>query len=180
MKSFFFLTPIFLFNLITLFPRAPACPLGKKVSLIEKTCKKTPYRDLCVSSLRSYPSSSGATIHDLAGIMLKLTLANATDTLSYIEALINQTEDPQLERPLDYCAELYIPVVKYTLPQAIAAFDKTQYGFAEYGMSYTGDQADTCEKEFSTSEASPLGDRNKLMSELCDVAVAIIKMLHKV
>ncbi|KAI6692898.1 hypothetical protein NL676_020608 [Syzygium grande] len=179
MNSFFFLMPIFLFSLTIVSLRAPALSLEKSVDLIKKTCRKTPYHDLCVSSLRSYPGSSGATVHDLAGIMLNLTLANATDTLSFIQVLINQTEDPQLEMPLDYCAELYIPVVKYTLPQAIDAFDKSQYGFAEYGVSDAGDQANTCEKQLSKSTASsPLGDRNKLMSELCDVAVAIIKMLQ--
>ncbi|XP_030539895.1 cell wall / vacuolar inhibitor of fructosidase 1-like [Rhodamnia argentea] len=178
MKSFFFLTPILLLNLIILSPRTPALSLEKSVGLIEKTCKKTPYHDLCVSSLRSSPGSSNATVHDLAGTILNLTLANTTNMLSYIEALIDQTEDPQLERPLDYCAELYIPVVEYTLPQAIVAFDKARYRFAGYGVSDAGDQADKCEKEFSKSMASPLGDRNKLVSELCDVAVAIIKMLQ--
>ncbi|KAL3727828.1 hypothetical protein ACJRO7_032555 [Eucalyptus globulus] len=179
MKGFFFLTFILLFHLIVASPWAPALSLRKRVDLIKKTCKKTPYPDLCISSLRSHHIRSGATVHDLASMILKLTLANATDTLSYIEALINQAEDPQLERPLDYCAELYIPVVKYTLPQAIVAFNKTQYGFAEYGVSDAGDQADTCENDFSKSKvSSPLGNRNKLVSELCDVAVAIIKMLQ--
>ncbi|KAF8017733.1 hypothetical protein BT93_H2815 [Corymbia citriodora subsp. variegata] len=181
MKSFFFLRSIFLFHLIIVAPLAPTLSLAKSTNLIKKTCKKTPYPDLCISSLRSHAKGSGVTIHDLAGIILNLTLANATNTLSHIEALINQAEDPQLERLLDYCAELYIPVVKYTLPQAIVAFNKAQYGFAEYGVSDAGDQADTCEKEFSQSKvSSPLGDRNKLVSELCDVAVAIIKMVSKV
>lgn len=107
-------------------------------------------------------------------------LANATDTLNYIQAQINQTSDPQMERALAYCAELYIPVVKYNLPQAIDALSKGQFAFAVDGLSDAAKEADACEKNFSGSMKSPLiSDRNKILHSLSDVTVAIVKILLK-
>ncbi|XVF28180.1 hypothetical protein REPUB_Repub15cG0006700 [Reevesia pubescens] len=116
-------------------------------------------------------------IKGLASVMADILLANATETLSYIRAQINQTSDPQMERALAYCAELYIPVVKYNLPQAIDALSKGQFAFASDGISDAAKEADACEKNFSGSLKSPLSDRNKLLHSLSDVAVAIVKIL---
>ncbi|TXG71560.1 hypothetical protein EZV62_000139 [Acer yangbiense] len=108
--------------------------------------------------------------------MATTVLKNATDNLNYIEGLIKQTPDPQQERPLADCAELYIPVVKYELPQAIEALSRGHFGFAKYNIADVGKQADNCEKGFSGSSAkSPLTDRNKLdftclsLSRLCGI-----------
>jgi len=65
-----------------------------------------------------------ADVQGLADIIAKITLSNATDMLSYIRKQVNQTEDPKLEQSLAYCAEVYIPVVQYILPQAINALNK--------------------------------------------------------
>ncbi|KAK2982819.1 hypothetical protein RJ640_021309 [Escallonia rubra] len=46
----------------------------KNASLIEQVCQKTMYHDLCVSSLRSNPRSSGADVKGLARIILELFL----------------------------------------------------------------------------------------------------------
>lgn len=112
-------------------------------------------------------------------MMANITLSNATDALNYIQGLIDQTTDPDLERPLAFCAESYIPVVQYILPQAIDALTNGHYGFANYGMSYAGKEVDACEKKFSGSIKSPLTQRNKLMQNLCDTTVAIINLLLK-
>ncbi|KAJ8766253.1 hypothetical protein K2173_022312 [Erythroxylum novogranatense] len=155
-------------------------PFIKCDDLIDQICKRTPFRDLCEASLRSSSQSSGADAKGLASIVTSLILSDATDTLDYIHGLIKQVKDPELQRPLANCAELYIPVVKYNLPQAIDAFAKGQYGFATYVLSDASKQAKACEKGFSSSTASPLSERNKVVSDLCDVAIAIIKLLQKI
>ncbi|OWM88025.1 cell wall / vacuolar inhibitor of fructosidase 1-like [Punica granatum] len=179
MKSFSCLSLIFLLQLILLPVLLLSCPVPNDTSLIEKTCKKTPYHDLCVSSLESNPNSSYADVSGLAEIIIDSALLNATDTLNYTRLLINQMSDPTTERPLDYCAELYIPVVKYTLPQGKDAFDKGQYKFALYCLSNAAKQADTCDKMFHDSIVKPLSDRNNIFRELCSVAVAIINIVLK-
>ncbi|XVF66084.1 hypothetical protein PTKIN_Ptkin10aG0005800 [Pterospermum kingtungense] len=147
--------------------------------LVDQICRKTPFYDLCISTLRSNSNTTNSDVKGLASVMADILLANATDTLNYIQAQINQTSDPQMERALAYCAELYIPVVKYNLPQAIDALSKGQFEFASDGLSDAAKQADACEKNFSGSMKSPLTDRNKLLHSLSDVAVAIVKILLK-
>uniref|UniRef100_A0A6N2LUI1 Pectinesterase inhibitor domain-containing protein n=1 Tax=Salix viminalis TaxID=40686 RepID=A0A6N2LUI1_SALVM len=143
--------------------------------LINKTCRKTPDYNLCVSSLQSNPKSLDADVQGLADIMANITLSNATDTLSYIQILVSQTKDPMLEQSLAYCAEVYIPVVQYILPQAINVFSKGGYGFAKYGISYAADEVGSC----TVSKKSLLADRKQLMLDLCGVTVAIINILLK-
>ncbi|EXC27499.1 Putative invertase inhibitor [Morus notabilis] len=147
--------------------------------LIEKTCKRTPHYDLCVSSLESNPESSGADLRGLARIMVDLVLSKATETLDYIRSLLKQEPDPELEKSLAYCAELYIPVVKYSLPQAIDALLGGHFGFANYGISDAAKQANACDKNFSKSSTSPLAEKNSLLNDLSEVAAAIISILLK-
>lgn len=151
---------------------------SQSTDLISKTCKKTPNYDLCLSSLQSSPQSSNSDISGLARIMADLVLSNATDTLDYIHGLLKQSPEEDLQRPLANCAELYIPVVKYSLPQSIDALSNGHYGFANYGISDAAKQAQACEKGFSGSTESPLTDRNTLVSSLSNVAVAIINLIQ--
>lgn len=147
--------------------------------LIEKICKRTPFYDLCLATLQPISNTSSSDIKGLASSMANIVLGNATDTLHYIEGLIKQTSDPKEERALAECAELYISVVKYELPQAIEALSKGQYGFANYGISDAAKLVDQCEKGFSGTKESPLSDRNKLIHSLSQIAVAIINVLAK-
>ncbi|KAG7995790.1 hypothetical protein I3843_01G126900 [Carya illinoinensis] len=93
--------------------------------------------------------------------------------LSYLQP------EPELERSLAYCAELYIQVVKYTLPQALDASIKGEYKFANYGIADAAKEAETCEKKFSGSTDSPVTDRNNLVENLSEVAKAIANVLLK-
>ena len=113
----------------------------------------------------------------MALIMVNNIQANATDTLNYIEELIKQTSDQQLEQELAFCAESYIPVVKYILPQAADAISQDKFGFASYCISDAVKEVDACNKKFSGTNQSPLGDRNSIMQKLVDVAAAIVKLL---
>ncbi|XP_039038502.1 cell wall / vacuolar inhibitor of fructosidase 1-like [Hibiscus syriacus] len=148
--------------------------------LIDQICKKTPFYDLCTSTLKSNADPQNTDTKGLAGVMAGILLSNATDTLSYIRGQISETSDPQMERVLAYCAELYIPVVKYNLPQAIDALSKGRFEFASDGISDAAKQADACEKKLSGPlKLSPLSERNRLLHSLSDVAVAIVKLLLK-
>ncbi|OIW13757.1 hypothetical protein TanjilG_17936 [Lupinus angustifolius] len=146
--------------------------------LVDQICKKTPFYDLCNSTLHSNPLSPKIDLKGVALIMVNNILANATETLSYIERLIKQTSDRGLEQALAFCAESYIPIVKYTLPQAADAISQGRFGFASYCISDAMKEVSTCDKRFSGSTQSPLGDRNGFMQKLVDVASAIIKLLQ--
>ncbi|CAN1190394.1 Cell wall / vacuolar inhibitor of fructosidase 1 [Linum perenne] len=154
--------------------------------LIDQTCKKTPFYDLCAATLHSNSSASSASdIKSLASSATNLVLSNATDTLTYIQLQLKQARDPKLEKALANCAELYIPVVKYNLPQAIEAFVRGYYGFTKYALSDASKQADACQKSLAGgggegAGAAELSVRNKLVSDLCGVGAAIVGLLMKV
>ncbi|KAK7246244.1 hypothetical protein RIF29_41105 [Crotalaria pallida] len=145
--------------------------------LVDQICKKTPFYDLCNSTLHSNPLSPKTDLKGVALIMVNNILANASDTLSYIEGLIKQTSDHQMEQALAFCAETYIPIVKYTLPQAADAISQGRFGFASYCITDAMKDVNTCDKKFSGLAQSPLGDRNGFVQKLVDVASAIIKLL---
>ncbi|KAJ6322247.1 hypothetical protein OIU77_012175 [Salix suchowensis] len=116
---------------------------------------------------------------DLVDQICKKTPFYDLCVLSLQPTSVKQASGTSLERPLADCAELYIPVVKYNLPQAMDALIRGRYGFANYVFSDASKQAAACEKNFSGEDKSPLTDRNNLISNLSDVAVAIIKILQK-
>ncbi|KAF3456382.1 hypothetical protein FNV43_RR01032 [Rhamnella rubrinervis] len=174
---------IFLFHisLSILLPltQSSILPQAEPNNLIANTCKKTPHYDLCVSSLESNPESSSADLNGLAQIMVNIVLSNTSSTLDYIQGLLKEAPEPQLQRALADCAELYIPVVKFSLPQAIEALISGHFGFANYGISDAAKEAAACEKAFSGSIKSPLTDRNSIVRDLADIATAIINLLQK-
>ncbi|TQD73177.1 hypothetical protein C1H46_041306 [Malus baccata] len=151
-------------------------PLAKGSDLIQTTCKKTPHYNLCLSTLQSNPDSSNADVPGLALIASDALLANASDTLDYIHGLLKQSPEVHLQKALANCAELYIPIVKFSLPQAIEALRNGHFGFAKYGISDAAKEAEACEKGFGGVK-SPLTDRNALVNDLSGVAVAILNLL---
>ncbi|CAL1397473.1 unnamed protein product [Linum trigynum] len=151
--------------------------------LIEEVCKKTPFYGLCAATLHSNSSSSAAAdVKSLASSVTSFVLSNATDTLSFIQAQLRKEKDPKAEKALANCAELYIPVVKYNLPQAIEAFFRGYYGFTRYALSDAAKQAGACEDKLSGSGADggELSARNKVVGDLCGVGAAIVGLLMKV
>ncbi|KAI4335007.1 hypothetical protein L6164_013696 [Bauhinia variegata] len=147
--------------------------------LIDQICQKTPFFDLCSSTLHSNPLSPKTDLKGLALIMVNNILANATDTLNYIEQLIKQTSDQQMEQALAFCAESYIPVVKFILPQAADAISQGRFGFASYCIADAEKEIAACDKKFSGGAQPPLSDRNDIVQKLVDVASALIKLLLK-
>ncbi|CAN1243343.1 Cell wall / vacuolar inhibitor of fructosidase 1 [Linum perenne] len=167
------LPPIYL--LLLLLPSAV-----QSDDLIEQVCKKTPFYSLCAATLHSN-SSSAADIKGLASSATNLVLSNATETLNYIQIQLKQTKDPKLEKALANCAELYIPVVKYNLPQAMEAFLRGYYGFTKFALNDASKQVDACQKNLSGAGAGSgeLSARNKVLSGLCGVGAAIVGLLLK-
>ncbi|XP_061350361.1 pectinesterase inhibitor-like [Gastrolobium bilobum] len=147
--------------------------------LVDQICKRTPFYDLCSTTLHSNPLIPKNDLKGVALLMVKNIVANASETLSYIEGLIKHTSDRELEQALAFCAETYIPIVKYTLPQAADAISQGRFVFASYCISDAVKEVNSCDKKFSGSTQSPLGDRNGIVQKLVDVASAIIKLLLK-
>ncbi|XP_010045344.1 putative invertase inhibitor [Eucalyptus grandis] len=147
--------------------------------LIDGTCGQTLYYGLCAKSLRSDPRSASADLKGLAVIMLNVTTAEAADTLSYIKALVKRKVDPAEAKPLEYCAGLYSPMARLTLPLAAKALIQGRYRFADYRLAEAAMQPPTCEGRFGGAVESPLTDRNVLAHDLCAVSMDIVNQLMK-
>lgn len=151
--------------------------------LIDQICQATPFCDLCEDSLRPL-SPSPSDPKSLASAMATVVLGNMTDTLGYIQSLIKHSHDPAAERALAQCAELYRPVVRFNIPQAIEAMRRGEFGFATYVLGDAEKQTDSCQKGITNAGADDetsvaLMAKNKLVKNLCDVAISVIKPLIK-
>ncbi|CAN8259037.1 unnamed protein product [Cochlearia groenlandica] len=160
----------------------PSLSQSSDDDLINTICKATPFYDLCESCLRPQtPSPSDP--KSLASAMATVLLGNMTDTLGYIQSLIRHCHDPTAERALVQCAEMYRPVVRFNIPQAIEAMRRGEFGFATYVIGDAEKQTDLCQKGIVSGgggddESSvAITARNKLVNNLCDVAISVIKSL---
>ncbi|CAL5199014.1 unnamed protein product [Lathyrus oleraceus] len=146
--------------------------------LVDDICKKTPNFDLCSSTIHSNPQAAKSDANGIAVIMINGILQSVTNTLSFIQGLVKETKDLELQRKYAICAETYIPLEKTVLPQAVDGINKKKnYGLAIYSMDYTGKEIDSCNKQFSN--ASPLGDKTNNLHKLLDIGSAILKLLLK-
>ncbi|KDO41794.1 hypothetical protein CISIN_1g037300mg [Citrus sinensis] len=144
---------------------------GEENDLIEATCRKTSYPDLCIKTLRSSPGSSGADVKGLAHIILESASAYCNDTYEQVKKLLNETKDKTMRNCLDVCFQVYDLAI-YEIPTAIKYLESGDYDSA---VQYANDgiiESDTCEK----IPKSPLTDRNNGLTNLCTIALDMINL----
>lgn len=130
--------------------------------LIDYACKRTPYYNLCVATLRSDPANSKAKIGPLALFATKKLEGVATSTYHQIMTLLEKETNPKLKQSLSICADGYNIVVKYDLP-GLGGSNK----FAIDTFKHITDTADKCGAGIS---GTPIASNNKLVHDLGDVA----------
>ncbi|KAJ4828490.1 hypothetical protein Tsubulata_043239 [Turnera subulata] len=146
--------------------------------LIDDTCKKTDFSQLCSSTLRSDPRSATANVKQLANVVLEQTLINANATLVQAEKLINQTIDPDVKKTLNVCSGLYQSAIGSDIPDAIKSLDSENYENAIEDVKAVGRDANGCEDAFSAAKVpSPLANNDKTLSQLGRIAEQIIGIL---
>ncbi|EEF36859.1 cell wall / vacuolar inhibitor of fructosidase 1 [Ricinus communis] len=177
MKSFL-LVFVFIFPVIN-----AAIPSIFGSNLIEKTCRKTPYYQLCISTLVSNPHSFDADIEGLAKIMVHTIDAKATHTLNRINELLEQSQrgsrshDQKEQQELRDCADRYNEILKGDVPQAMQALHKGNFRSAKERTFDAAAEAISCEEEFSGQ--SPLSDMNMKVHDISVVAASILKQIHR-
>ena len=141
-------------------------------NLIQQVCKNTPNYNLCIKYLKSDPSSSTADIRGLSLIMVRAIDSNAKQTLAKINQLVKGS--PQ-KGALSQCADQYKAIISADVPSATQALRTGNPKFAETGVADAAVEADGCERGFSGN--SPLTQQNRAMSDIANVARAIIRNL---
>ncbi|XVF38897.1 hypothetical protein REPUB_Repub20aG0142500 [Reevesia pubescens] len=150
---------------------------GNGANLIETTCKRTPFYNLCVSTLQSDPRGSNADGAGLAHIGADKLKVKATATLRQITGLLKGAKDPKLKMALRKCFDLYNIIIKYDVPVAIQA---VSLGDPKFGVQYLTDaaiEADSCERSFKNQPKFPISSSNKVVHDLSNVVASIIQLL---
>ncbi|KAE8728530.1 hypothetical protein F3Y22_tig00004258pilonHSYRG00045 [Hibiscus syriacus] len=155
----------------------PTLLLGN-LNLIERTCRQTPFYDLCIWSLKSSPESRDANLKKLAQIMVDSLKTRATETLDLTDELLHDglALDPAMKKALTSCAERYNVIIKRDVPEINEAFKTGNYKFAEKGANDAAVEANSCEIEFPAK--SPLTDMNKVVHDVSVVAASIVKIIQ--
>lgn len=167
--------------LLFIFPVHAAIPSIINGNLINKTCKQTPYYELCVRSLISNPHSFNTDVKGLARIMILTIDAKATHALKHINNLLQRSSrDNSLSekerRELKACADRYSVIIKGDVPQAIDAMRTGDYKFAEEGTYDAAAEAMSCEEEI-TGHHSQLSDMNMMVHDVSVVAGSIVQII---
>lgn len=149
------------------------------MNLIQKTCKNTKYYDLCVSSLKSNPTSSSVDTKGLANIMVGVGFANATATSSYLSSqlLSTKTNDTTLKKVLKECADKYT-YAGDSLQASGQDLATEDYDYAYLHISAAADYPNACHNAFRRSPGlaypAELARREDGLKQICDVVLGII------
>ncbi|KAK8661851.1 hypothetical protein V6N13_091442 [Hibiscus sabdariffa] len=147
-------------------------------SLIESTCTKTPFPDLCISTLKSDPRSSTADVSGLALIVADSVNAEAMATLNQISTLLKSATDPNMKKALSGCVDSYNTIIKADIPVAIDAIEKKNPKYAVDSATDAGDEAQRCEGSFRGNSAnSPISGSNKAVHDLSVILRSIASLL---
>ncbi|KAG4126846.1 hypothetical protein ERO13_D10G180700v2 [Gossypium hirsutum] len=167
----------FCFTLVSFTPISALELHGTGANMVETTCQKTPFYNLCVSALKSDPRSSGADVAGLAQIGTDKLKAKATATLRQITALLKVAKDPKLKMALRDCADYYNAIVKYDIPVAVEAVTKGDPKFGVEGATDAANEADACGRGFKNQPKFPIYASNKVVHDLSAVVASIVQLL---
>ncbi|CAA2945754.1 invertase inhibitor [Olea europaea subsp. europaea] len=155
-------------------------------NLINQTCKTFGQNDpninynFCTTSLQADPASQNATLQELGMISIRLIHSNVTDTLIYIENLIENNEwDSYTKQCLSDCFELFSDAIS-SAKQAMKYYYERHYGDANVQLSAILNDATTCEDGFKEKKGvvSPLTKRNCDTFQLSAIALSAVNMLQ--
>ncbi|KAK3029624.1 hypothetical protein RJ639_037941 [Escallonia herrerae] len=150
-------------------------PTSADLGTIQSTCKRTPYYNLCVSTLQADPKSANADVTGLALIMVSVVKAKTTELVGIIRSL--KGSRPDLRKALDQCDQAYSTgILVADVPVAEEALTKGNPKFAETGMNDAANEALGCEGDFKPAK-SPFTDKNTALHDVSAIAAAITRLL---
>jgi len=162
-------------------PKAKNPIIGKETekgkNLINKVCKMSPSRDLCVQVLSSDPlRSPTADLKDLAIISLRVAATNASGILSDAKMLIDDDNlDPDIQQGLADCKENILDA-ESQLEDTIAALMVDSEADAQRWLKAALAAIDTCDASIPGDD-DILSVKSAVFRKLCNIVIAVIKLL---
>ncbi|KAJ7965352.1 Pectinesterase [Quillaja saponaria] len=152
---------------------------------ISKTCSKTRYPSLCVSTLLDFPGSTSASEQDLVHISFNMTLQHLSKALYLSTGISNVQMDPRVRAAYDDCLELLddsVDAIQRSLFSVLPSESETtskSVGSTTDVLTWLSaalTNQDTCTDGFedvSGSVKDQMADRLKDLSELVSNCLAI-------
>lgn len=147
--------------------------------VITEACAKTPYKDLCISSIKDDDESPGsADLHDVARIAVKIAWINASDAQYEMKKMLNSTSASSIQHCLMDCDATYDDAVA-NLEESASAFDSKGYGDIVAWVAASMVDPQTCEDYFKDipGYTSPVTRMNNVVMQLCSNALALTKLV---
>jgi len=146
-------------------------------NLINKVCKMSPSRDLCVQVLSSDPETSPtADLKDLAIVSLRVAAANASGILTDAKMLIDDDNlDPDIQQGLADCKENILDA-ESQLEDTIAALMVDSEADAQRWLKAALAAIDTCDASIPGDD-DILSVKSAVFRKLCNIVIAVIKLL---
>ncbi|XP_062017681.1 cell wall / vacuolar inhibitor of fructosidase 2-like [Rosa rugosa] len=150
-------------------------------SLIQKTCKATKYYALCMSSLKSDPTSPTADGKGLAAIIVRIATTNATATSSYLSSqVLSSANDANAKKVLKECADKY-GYAGEALQGSLQDLAAESYDYAYMHITAAADYPNACHNAFRRYPAlaypPELARREDALKRICDVVLGILDSL---
>lgn len=179
---------IFLISLFSLaFPgyllHQPFIFVTGDANLIQATCRSTKYYDLCLSSLKSDPTSLNADTKGLAVIMVRIGMANATAASSFLSSqLLASTANNTVTKKvlIKECADKY----KYAadaLQASLQDIAAESYDYAYMHITAAADYPNACHNAFKRypglAYPPELARGEDGLKHICFVVLGIIDQL---
>jgi pectinesterase inhibitor-like protein len=171
---------IFLLSLLSLAFSHYLCVAGD-ANLILNTCKSTKYNDLCLSCLKSDPTSLNADTKGLAVIMVGIGTANATATSSYLSSqLLGTANDTIKKKALKECSDKYAYAAD-ALQASVKDLGADSYDYAYMHITAAADYPNACHNAFKRypglAYPPELARREDGLKHICYVVLGIIDHL---
>ncbi|KAL6979646.1 hypothetical protein U1Q18_021302 [Sarracenia purpurea var. burkii] len=173
----------FLISILLVFPSIPhlsARPSAKvKNDLLNKVCPATKNPPFCSKTLGGNPRSAGANIYGLAEISTDLTDASAWKTFGIVQSLAEKETDPELKKRYVSCNGSYNQATGYADEAKGSVIDYEDYQSMGVLSSMVNSEVFDCEEILKKPPAdrSQLRKRNKILSDLSDIATTIAVMI---
>lgn len=185
MAHFHYFLAVFISVSFTHFFHQPFPFVNGDADLIQNTCKTTKYYDLCISSLKSDSTSLIADTKGLAVIMVKIGVANATSTNSYLSSQLSQpknanNKDAVMKMVLKECALKY-SYAGDALKSSLQNLEDESYDYAYMNVMAAADYPNACHNAFKQNPKlvypKELALREDSFKHICDVVLGIIDAL---
>lgn len=143
---------------------------------IEDVCNKTPYPNLCTSTIRADPRSKSAGAPQMGLIVVDKVESTVKVADEKAKQAARSTTDPDLKSALGNCGTYYNAILTGDVVASKESFTKGDYKYAVDYMTDASTSLGTCEKWFQAGK-SPVTAENISGKQLSDIAVAIGRLL---